>query len=122
MAFPGLYNEVTHVLNKPTTTIATIVPAAAVLTHVLHLLIHLVQYLRTYCICTRRFYTCCCAVRTALLTDVPYIIYTYISAKKGNAAEQTCYIYLLMMHVRILKKRNYQLLKVRTYCTYCCSY
>ena len=37
MAFPGLYSEVTHVPTKPTTT----VPAAAVLTHVLHLLMYL---------------------------------------------------------------------------------
>ena len=79
MAFPGLYNEVTHVLNKPT-TIATIVPAAAVLTHVLHLVMYLVQYLRTYCICTRRYYTCCCAVRTALLTYVR-ILYIYRQKK-----------------------------------------
>ena len=36
MAFPGLYSEVAHVSTEPTT-----VPTAAVLTHVLHLLMYL---------------------------------------------------------------------------------
>ena len=40
MAFPGLYNEVTHVPTKPTPT----VPTAAVLTHLLHLLMYLVPF------------------------------------------------------------------------------
>ena len=45
MAFPGLYNEVTHVPTKPTIT-----APAAVLTYVLHLLMYLLLlYLRTYC-------------------------------------------------------------------------
>ena len=56
MSFPGLYNEVT-----PVSTERTTVPAAAVLTHVLHLLMNLLMYVRTYCTyyctyCTRTYY------------------------------------------------------------------
>ena len=66
MAFPGLYCEVTHVPTKPTTT----VPTAAVLTHVLHLLMYLLLYLRTYC----------CAVHTTSVCDRVdrYLYCTYI--------------------------------------------
>ena len=139
---------------------ATTVPTAAVLTHVLHLLMYLLMCVRTYCTyyciyCTITYYTYCCAVRS---TYSSADIRMYICWKKDTAAEKigtyctyilyagtahtdVCtryYMYLLLMHARILKKKNYQLLQVRTYCctyvptaltwywctycTYCCSY
>ena len=55
MSFPGLYDEVTHVSTEP----PTVPTVAAVLTHVIHLLISLLVYESTYGTCTRTYYTCC---------------------------------------------------------------
>ena len=67
MAFPGLYNEVTHVPSKPATT----VPTAAVLTHVLHLLMCLL-YPRIYC----PYYYLLHAHVLYLRTAVQYVLHT----------------------------------------------
>ena len=78
MAFPGLYNEVNHVLKKNPTT----VPAAAVLTHLLHLPMYLLLYLRTCCsyectYCTRTNYSYCCAVRATYYCTGDVSTYIY---------------------------------------------
>ena len=73
---------------KPSTTT---VPAAAVLTHVLHLLMYLLLYLRTYCTyyctyCTRTYYTYCCAVCTTYYCTADVRTYIYTSKYVGKKA------------------------------------
>ena len=88
MSFPGLYNQVT-----PVSTERITLPTAAVLTHVLHLLMNLLMYVRTYCTyyytyCTRTYYNLLLSctyyvltyVRTVLMMDVP--IYSGVYWKK----------------------------------------
>ena len=135
MSFPGLYNEVTHVSTEPT----TVLTAAAVLTHVLHLLMNLLMYISIYCTCTRTYYTYCCPVRTTywhtyeLHCWCTYVyIYIYIE-KKGNAAEQIGTYCTYMLYARtaptdvltaftycwctyVYWRKNYELLQIRTYC------
>ena len=70
MSFPGLYNQVT-----PVSTERTAVPTAAVLTHVLHLLMNLLMYVRTYC---TYYYTYCTRTYYNLLLSCTYYVLTYV--------------------------------------------
>ena len=116
MSFPGLYNEVMHVPQK-TTTVPT---AAAVFTHVLHLLMYLllyldVLYLPLYLLHTHVLYLLLCSTYYVLIyvrTTLLIYIRTYI-LKIGTGAEKigTYCTYILYAGTAPTD--------VRTGCTYC---
>ena len=123
MALPGIYDEVTHASTETTT-----VPTAAALTHVLHLLVYLLLYVRTYC--THISCTYCSPARTTYWYTYElhcWCTYVWILETKSDAAwwtgtyctnflyrtyKSTYCVYLVLMHPRTLNEKT----------TSCCTY
>ena len=113
MSFPGLYSIMKScTYPKKTTTTA---PTDAVLTHLLNLLMCLLLFLLTYC---TYYYAYGCALRTAIRTYYPADIRAYMHWKKKKLVHLhslrrhctywcTYSMYLLLMHARTSKKKNY---------------